>query len=149
MASEQYGFVFAVIFLTLFAGLTAMIPIDLQGQGASPEILVPVDPALVSDFSDHAPFDKTDFGGIIGFYHEYDALGGYDWACYYETNTFWVGAKVYWLGMIWLGGYDPVNWENDNGTIYDSVTFTDIDNDAVDGAVRYDLTFAESGQNAG
>ena len=50
MASgEQAGFVFAVAFIVLFAGLTAMVPVEIQGAGATTEILVPVDPSLVSD----------------------------------------------------------------------------------------------------
>ena len=46
--SEYKGFVFAIIFIIIFAGLLASVPVDLQGQGTDPDILTPVDPALVS-----------------------------------------------------------------------------------------------------
>lgn len=153
MASEQYGFVFAVIFLVLFAGLTAMIPVDLQGQGGTPNIVIPVDPALVADFSDYEDFVKSDFGGFgVLQYSAYDGNGDtfpYDFDCIFATDTFVVAARIYWGGFLWLGAYDVAKWTNDNGTVYGAVTFSDIDRDATDGSVRYDLTFSSSGNDAG
>lgn len=155
MASEQYGFVFAVIFITLFVGLTAMVPVDLQGKGGTANIMIPVDPALVSDFTDSEDFVKTDFSNFLfGLYHVYDGIAHtfpYDFECeyLYASTAFWVAARVKWLGVAWLGAYDAVVWTNSNGTVYDTITFADIDNDAVDGSVRYDLTFSSSGQDAG
>jgi len=154
MASEQYGFVFAVIFLILFAGLTAMIPVDLQGQGGIADIVTPVDPALVSDFSASEEFVKSDFDGILSLYYVYDGDPddmGYMFECVFDlVDTFVVGSRVYWLGL-WLGAYDWVSWKGPNGTVYDitGVSFTDIDNDMTDGVVRYDLTHSGSGQDAG
>lgn len=152
MSSEQYGFVFAVIFLMLFAGLTAMIPVDLQGQGATANIVIPIDPSLVSDFTDYEDFVKSDFSGVISLWYGYDGNSDtfpYDFECNYIASLFWVGAKIYWGGFLWLGAYDIVEWHNDNGTIYNTVTFSDIDNDMTDGSVRYDLIFSGSGNNAG
>lgn len=153
MASEQYGFVFAVIFITLFVGLTAMIPVELQGSGGTVNIVIPVDPELVSDFTDYEDFVKSDFSVYISlYYYFYDGNADtfpYDFECDYSTNTFWAAAKIYWGGFLWLGGYDVVKWINDNGTVYDTVTFTDIDNDATDGSVRYNLIFSGSGNDAG
>lgn len=154
MASEQYGFVFAVIFLTVFVGLTAMIPVDLQGQGQTPIILTPVDPALTSDFSASEEFTKTDFSGILSLYYTYngDPLDmGYTFECVFNlVDTFYLGSHIFWFEL-WLGAYDWVTWKSPNGTIYPTtgVTFSDIDNDMTDGVVRYDLTFSESGQSAG
>ena len=154
MASEQYGFVFAVIFLMLFAGLTAMIPVDLQGQGTSANIVIPIDPSLVSDFTDYEDFVKSDFSGVLGLWYWYDGNADtfpYDFECDYvvASTLFWVAAKIYWGGFLWLGAYDVVEWHNDNGTVYDTVTFSDIDNDMTDGSVRYDLIFSGSGNGAG
>ena len=148
-SNEMYGFVFAVLFLTFFAGLTAMIPVDLQGQESSPDIVIPVDPTLVSDWTDSEAFDKTDFTGVAGLYYLYNSLGGYDWECDFVTDTFTVGAKIYFLGMVWLGGLDLVEFVNDNGTRYSSVSFDDLDSDMSDGTVRYDLYFTVSGNSAG
>ena len=155
MASgEQAGFVFAVIFITLFAGFTAMIPVDLQGKGGTATIPVPVDPTLVSDFTESITFTESDFIGITGLYYQYDGSedGGdafpYTFECDFVTDTFYVGSHVLWFGL-WLGAYDWCNFVNENGTTYSSVTFNDIDNDANEGTVRYNLIFSSSGKDAG
>ena len=153
MASgEQAGFVFAVTFIVLFAGLTAMVPIEIQGAGATTEILVPVDPSLISDWTAYKDFNKTDmtlFGSFYSIY--YDALGGFDWSAGFlaTTETFTVGAKIYW-GPFWLGALDYVQFISINGTNYDtSLTLSDIENDGVDGTAKYNLIFSESGNDAG
>lgn len=154
MASEQYGFVFAVIYILLFAGLTSMIPVDLQGQGGTATITSPIDPALVSDFSASEEFIKSDFIGVLTLYYVYDGDPddmGYTFECVFDlVDTFILGAHVFWFGL-WLGAYDWVTWASPNGTVYsiNGVAFTDIDNDMTDGVVRYDLTFSGSGQDAG
>ena len=151
-SSEQAGFVFAVTFIVLFAGLTAMVPIEIQGAGATTEILVPVDPSLVSDWTDYEDFNKTDMTQVGSFYFiYYDALGGFDWYAGFlaTTETFTVGAKIYW-GPFWLGGLDDVQFISAEGTNYDtSLTLTDIENDGVDGTAKYNLIFSESGNDAG
>ena len=153
MASgEQAGFVFAVTFIVLFAGLTAMVPIEIQGAGATTEILVPVDPSLISDWTDYEDFNKTNmtlFGSFYSIY--YDALGGFDWSAGFlvTTETFTVGAKIYW-GPFWLGALDYVQFISTEGTNYDTwLTLSDIENDGVDGAAKYNLIFSESGNDAG
>jgi len=151
-SSEQAGFVFAVAFIVLFAGLTAMVPVDLQGSGTTVEILVPVDPSLISDWTDYEDFNKTDMTPTGSeYFYDYDALGGFDWRAWFSTpiETFSVGAKVYW-GPFWLGVQDFVQFIDDNGTNYDtSLTLTDIDNNAVEGSAKYNLIFSSSGNDAG
>ena len=147
---EQYGFVFAVTYIIVVSGLLLAIPADLQGQGDDPNIVIPVDPSLVADWADHRNFTKNEFlDGVSTKYYWYESLGGYDWECLFDSGTFWVGAKIYWADIFWLGGYDWCYWTNTNGTRYDEITFDDIDNDMEDGQVRYDLTFSGSGQDAG
>ena len=153
MASgEQAGFVFAVTFIVLFAGLTVMVPIEIQGAGATPEILVPVDPSLVSDWTDYEDFNKTDMTPIGSNYViYYNELGGFDWRVTFASavETFEVGAKIYW-GPFWLGGLDYVQFISTEGTNYDtSLTLTDIENDGVDGTAKYNLIFSGSGNDAG
>lgn len=152
MASEQYGFVFAVIFITVFAGLTAMIPVDLQGKGTTtPNIQIPVDPTLVSDFSDSETFTKSDFAGIITQYYVYDGDADtfpYTFECDYVASTFVVGAHILWFGL-WLGAIDYCKFVNENGTTYTSLAFSDIDNDMEDGSIRYNLIFVNTGKDAG
>jgi hypothetical protein len=153
MASgEQAGFIFAVTFIILFAGLTAMVPIDLQGAGSTTEIHVPVDPSLISDWADYEDFTKADMTLVGNYYFiYYNALGGFDWRAGFTTTTetFDVGAKIYW-GILWLGALDSVRFVNDNGTNYDTVlTLDDIENDAVDGSAKYNILFSSSGNDAG
>jgi len=151
-SSEQAGFVFAVGFILLFASFTAMIPIDLQGTGATTEILVPVDPSLVSDWTDYENYSKstmTLFGTY--YYLYYDALGGFDWFVVFTTatETFELGAKIYW-GPLWLGALDYVQFVSTEGTNYDtSLTLSDIENDGIDGTAKYNLIFSGSGNDAG
>jgi len=154
LANEHYGFVVAVSFIIIFTGLVVAIPSDLQGLEDTVDIVIPVDPSLVTDFTDYEDFQKSDFSGVTGLYYWYDGNSdsmGYDFECdYYSgSNYFWVGAKVYWGGFLWLGAYDSVVWKSDNNTIYTTITFDDIDNDATDGSVRYELTFSGSGKSAG
>jgi len=150
--SEQAGFVFAVAFIVLFAGFTAMVPVDLQGAEATTEILVPVDPSLVSDWTDYEDWNKTDMTPIgTEYFFDYDALGGFDWRAWFTTITdsFAVGAKVYW-GPFWFGTLDYVQFMSSTGKNYDtSLTLTDIENDAVEGTAKYNLIFSESGNDAG
>jgi hypothetical protein len=153
MASgEQAGFVFAVTFIVLFAGLTAMVPVEIQGAGSTTEILVPVDPSLVSDWIDYATYNKSTMTQVGSYYFiGYDALGGFDWLAGFTATTeiFEVGAKVYW-GPFWLGGLDLVQFISDTGTNYDtSLTLTDVENDGVDGTAKYNLIFSGSGNDAG
>ncbi len=149
-SSEQYGFVFAVSFIIFFSALLTTIPLDLQGQGATPDIVVPINPNLLTDFAEIEEFDKTDFGGILSFYFTYELPnGGTTWECLFASNSFAIGAHTLFVGL-WLGGYSWVNFISDNGTNYGmTVSFTDIDNDLEEGAVRYTLQYEDTGNSAG
>lgn len=151
MANEQFGFVFAISFIIIFAGLLVAVPAGLQGQGATPNIVIPVDPNLFTDFTTTEDYQESDFLAGVGYdYYSYDNFGGYDWEIDYASNTFILGAKVYWGGFLWLGAMDYVEWINSDGTNLGTyITFTDIDTDQVDGSVRYNLIFHTSGADAG
>ena len=73
--SEYRGFLFAIIFIIIFAGLLASVPVDLYGQGNNPDIITPIDPALITDFSDTESFQKSNFTDNIYWYP--NILGGY------------------------------------------------------------------------
>jgi len=151
MASEQRSFVFAVTFIVIFATLLSTIPVDLQGQGATADVVTPINPNLLTDFSETEEFDKTDFIGVLSFYYTYELPtgSGVDWECIFSSDYFYVAAHSLFLGF-WLGGYSYTEFISDNGTNYGtSVSFTDIDNDADDGTVRYTLQYADSGISAG
>ena len=151
MSDEQYGFVFAVTFIIVFSALIATIPLDLQGQGATPDMVTPINPNLLTDFAETEEYNKTHFGGVLYFYYMYDLpdAPATTFECVFTTDRFNIGAHALFLG-IWLGGYNWVDFKNENGTDYGlAVTFHDIDADADDGVVRYTLTYEDTGNSAG
>jgi len=149
MANEQYGFVFAITFIIVFAGLLVAVPTDLQGQGETPTVNAPVNPSLIAGFDDYENYTKSEFSGV-GTLTYYYSLGGYDWIISNLAETFTLGAKVYWAGFLWLGYVNFVNFispDGDNlGTI---LSLTQIQADAEEGEVRYNLLFADDGNDAG
>jgi len=149
----MYGFVFAVLFLILFAGFTSMVPVDLQGQGSNPDIVIPVDPSLFTDWTAYEDYQKSDMTLLGNYYFlYYNALGSYDWRVGHTTTTeeFDLAAKIYYGGFLWLGGLDSVEFISMNGTNHGtSVSLTDIDNDLEEGASKYNLIFSISGNDAG
>ena len=44
------GFVFALSFIVIFAALIASIPVDLQGQGETPDVFIPIDTTGFSNY---------------------------------------------------------------------------------------------------
>lgn len=153
MASgEQYGFVFAVTFIIVFSALIGSIPVDFQGQGSTPDILIPVNPNLLTDFEETKQFSEDDFTMVVAYlgYYYYDLpTGGTTFECDIDTDAFKVGAHTLWVGF-WLGGISWTNFISENGTNYGtSVSFSDLENDAVEGAVRYTLQYEDSGLSAG
>lgn len=76
-------------------------------------------------------------------------VDGITYECFQSSDQFSLGAHALFLGF-WLGGYNWINFINENGTNYgDTVSFTDIDNDAEDGVVRYTLQYDDNGNSAG
>lgn len=145
---ELRGFVFAITFLLVFAGLIGSIPTDFQGQGGTVETLLPVNPNLFTDFSSTSTdFTRTDFSGGIMVY-DYD-LGGHKWRCLYDGSQFSVYRKILLFGL-WFGATDSTQFYLDNGTSRDQfLSYTELEGDAEDGAVRYDLEYTDSGNAAG
>jgi len=151
-SNEHYGFVFAVTFIIIFTALVASIPADLQGQGATPNILIPVTPNLLTDFTEAKQFSKVDFTLAIPYfgYYYYDLpTGATTFSCDIIADSFRVGAHTLFVG-VWLGGISWTNFISENGTNYGtSISFSDLENDAEDGAVRYTLQYEDSGNSAG
>ncbi len=149
--SEQRTFVFAVTFIIIFSALVGSIPVDFQGKGETADAITPVNPNLLSDFAHSEPFDKTDFGGVTVLSYVYDlpAVDGTTFETQLYDNEFYVGAHTLFLG-VWLGGVSWANFISDNGTNHGlEVSFTDIENDAEDGVVRYTLQYEDTGNSAG
>jgi len=148
--SEQRTFVFAVTFIIIFSALLGSIPVEFQGQGSTAESLIPINPNLLSDFAATEEYDQTDFIGITTLYYVYDLpVGGTTFECNYYDNAFSLGAHTLFVGL-WLGGMSWINFISDNGTNHGlSVSFSDLVNDAEEGAVRYTLQYEDTGNSAG
>ena len=69
---EMRGFVFSIIFIIVFSTLLSSIPVGLQGTGASPETVIPVNPSLVTDFVNGEDFTRTGFSTGPPYKYEYD-----------------------------------------------------------------------------
>lgn len=140
MASdEMYGFVFSLLFLIFFGTLLATIPADLQGQGGAGDVVTPINPSLVTGFSDSEWYVKTNYTGSA---YEYNFNSRY-WIATYTGTYLTLSAKKLILGF-WLGGLDVCDFINPDGTNRgNTLEFTEIDTDADDGAVRYVLQFAD------
>lgn len=148
--TEMRGFVFALIFIIVFAGLLSSVPVDLFGSGETPDTITPIDPSLISGFDDYENWSAISYVGSPVAEYAYDDLGGYDWIAQYAVSGyFYIGSKSTFLG-IWFGLLDYVRFKSpdgiDKGT---SLSFAEIDADASDGSVRYLMHYDEFGTSAG
>ena len=152
MASEMKGFVFAVIFIVVFATFLATIPEGYQGQADTPDMVIPVDPNIITGFSDSQNYSKSAFS-VIGAYYQYvypAVLGGREWICRLGGTGFSLGAKVIYGGILWLGQMDSVKFISSEGVDRDDLlTFVEIATDADDGVIRYNLQYYANGASAG
>ena len=154
-SSEQYGFVFAVTFIVLFSVLLSTIPVDFQGQDETIEMLIPVDPGIITGFADTADYNKSDFN-VVGslLVYEYPAppatLAGREWKCEFATLQFSLGAKIKYGGFLWLGTVDSVKFVSSEVIDReDRLSLAEIEEDADDGVIRYSLTYYANGASAG
>jgi hypothetical protein len=140
------GFVFSLIFIIVFATMLASIPAGLQGTGSTPDTVVPVDPSLVTGFSDINNWTRASY--TLNAY-EY-TLGGRDWGTGHDDVDVVLFAKVKLFGFLWLGAVDVCKFISvdgvDRGT---ELSFTEIDADDTDGSHRYDLRYTGNGDSAG
>lgn len=153
--SEQRGFVFSVVFIIIFSTLLASVPAGFQGSGEDVETVIPIDPNLLTGFSeteDYYPDNYSALGGGL-YYYDYDDLGGRDWRSVTDDDTFLsLGAKVYVVGIFFFGTLEYCEFESPSGeNLGTTLTFDQIDADDTDSdyAVRYSLTLEDSGDSAG
>jgi len=144
--AEQRTFVFSIVFIILFAGIVSAIPTDLQGQGEEPDIVTPLNPALI------AGFETTENWSMVALsaYDQYMyTLNLRDWLFSHVYGTLQLGAKVY-TWIFWFGTLDSCEFINTNGTSRGTVLSTaEINADATEGAVRYELRYLIDGADAG
>ena len=144
---EMGGFVFSVIFIIVFSTLLSSIPAGLEGPGASPDTVFPVDPSLLTGFSDTENWTRAAY---TAYSYEYNDLGGRDWVSIHDDTELYIFAKVKILGFLWLGAVDQCKFVSAEGVDRgNTLSFTEIDTDDTDGTHRYDLKYTESGDSAG
>lgn len=152
MSDEQYGFVFSLTFIIVFGALLATIPVGFQGAGATPDMVIPIDPSLVTGFSDFEDWNGTDMSGGMPPLNTYVyVLGGFEWVFQeVDTLTFRLGAKVKIGGVLWLGQLDSSKFISPLGTDRGGeLTTTEIDADDIDGTVKYSLLSIGGGYSQG
>lgn len=145
MSSEQQGFVFSVVFIVVFSALLSSIPAGLYGPGLIPDMITPVNPNLIADFTDSIDFVRSNFTFPNYFYN----LGGRSWVCMADDTYFFLWAKVLIGGILWLGGTDACEFIFNGEDRGESLTFAEIEADANDGTVRYSLAYVLNGNSAG
>ena len=113
MASEQRAFVFSISFILIFATLLSTIPIDFQGADTSPDMVIPVEPSLVTGFSEFENWTKSSIDESGNYVYD---LGGYSWLFSTILGDFFsLGSKVLIGGVLWLGQLDSCKFITDKG----------------------------------
>ena len=153
MANEQRSFVFALVFILLFSGLTIAIPIDLQGEGDTPNELESFNPSLAFGWEDSENWQKDNCSshGIIPDYDYEYTLNTKDWKWYTlaGASIFSLSQKVYFFG-IWLGETLSCDFISETGINRGHVldwSYVNIDDS--NGTAIYSLSLSGSGQSVG
>ena len=147
MSSEQKGFIVGVVFILIFAGLVATIPSDLQGQELNPDLVTPIRPGLITDFSSIEDWNMTDLSAYGQYVY---SLNSRDWVFSYYAGTIQLGAKVLIGGVLWLGQLDSCEFISPTGKNRGNVlSYIEIEEDADNGTVRYELRYIVDGTTAG
>ena len=140
------GFVFSLIFIVVFSALLVSIPAGLQGTGETPETVIPIDPSLITGFSESANYTAAAYVGGI---YEYD-LNSRQWIAVTNDIVLFLAAKILIAGILWLGHIDECKFISPSGTNRGTeLALTEITSDATDGAVRYSLEHVSTGDSGG
>ena len=148
--AEMRGFVFAITFIMIFSALISTIPAGLQGPENAPETVIPIDPRLLTTFSESVNYTTSSYSLWYAGVYWYDyVLGSKEWVSTTDNSSwFALSAKVLFFG-IWFWGVDICSFITLNGENRgEDISFEEITEDADDGAVRYVLELA-SGDEAG
>jgi len=148
----MYGFVFSVVYILLFSAFLGAVPVDLQGGGSDIDLPVPLDPVYLTGFEETDNWVRDNYTAGVGLYYRSYALEGKDWQASYTTVTgltFYHAQKFTVIPIIWIYliscEFHLANGTN-RGT---SLTIDDIEGDAENGTVKYDMFSSERGDNQG
>ena len=149
----MYGFVFSVVYILIFSAFLAAAPAGLQGGGNDDiELPVPIDPVYLTGFEEVENWTRTDYSAGVGLYYRQYSLGDKDWQATYTTATgltFYHAQKFTVVPIVWIY-YVYCEFHSPDGTNRGtSLTPTEIDTDAENGTVRYDMFSSERGDSQG
>lgn len=145
MASEQRTFVFSVTFLILFSALLTSIPVGLQGEGVDPDNVTPLNPTILSGFSESETFVRSNFSVNLYLYD----LNSRTWLVTADDVQFTLAAKIFIAGFLWLGQLDVVKFKTETTDRGNVLTLAEIEADSDEGLTTYSLTYETTGTSAG
>jgi len=144
---EYRGFIFAITFIIFFAGLVVAIPLGLEGQGQDPDIATPLDAGIIFGFEDFEEWNMTYLSAYSGYQYDFNLRG---WLFSYYAGTIQLGAKIVYGGFLWLGQLDSCEFISPAGSNRGAVlSYVEIDEDADNGTVNYNLLYLANGADAG
>ena len=135
--AEMRGFVFAIMFLVIYGALLSSMPAGFTDSSFDDPAMENFDPALLGGFGDTETYNQSSFSSLGPLlYYDYSIGGYYFRNGYLAASGFIIGSKVLFFGL-WLGELELLSFSfagADRGTV---LNFTDIDQDAINGQVRY------------
>jgi len=144
---EYRGFIFAITFILFFAGLVVAIPVGLEGQGLDPDRVVPLDTAIIFGFEDYETYNMSVLSAYDQYQYDFNLRG---WVFSYYAGTIQLGAKIVYLGFLWFGQLDSCEFISPDGNNRGAVlSYEEIDTDAENGTVNYNLRYLVNGADAG
>ena len=144
---EYRGFIFAITFILFFAGLVVAIPVGLEGQGLDPDNVVPLETAIIFGFEDYETYNMSVLSAYDQYQYDFNLRG---WVFSYYAGTIQLGAKIVYLGFLWFGQLDSCEFISPDGNNRGAVlSYEEIDADAENGTVNYNLRYLVNGADAG
>ena len=144
---EYRGFIFAITFILFFAGLVVAIPVGLEGQGLDPDNVVPLETAIIFGFEDYETYNMSVLSAYDQYQYDFNLRG---WVFSYYAGTIQLGAKIVYLGFLWFGQLDSCEFISPDGNNRGAVlSYEEIDTDAENGTVNYNLRYLVNGADAG
>ena len=145
--TEYRGFLFAIIFIIVFAGLVVATPPGLEGQGLEPDGVVPLDTAIIFGFEDYESYNMSVLSPSDQYQYNFNLR---DWLFSYYAGMLQLGAKIVYFGFLWFGQLDSCEFISSEGINRGAVlSYEEIDADADNGTINYNVRYLVNGADAG
>ena len=144
---EIQAFVFVVTFMLVFTGLVASTPTGLITTSYNNPVLPSVNQDLLGGFQFYTSYNSNDtYFTYYGVNGQYDyQLGGFYWRASNSSSGLALGVKQIWI-VLWIS----TDWcefkSQDTGISRgESLSFSEIDEDMVNGTVKYNTLHGGGG----